>query len=95
MTSVDGLLAGAPSLPGARCRGRPHLFEEAAPGESRDATTARHSQAVELCARCPALDACTTWLQSLPPRDRPAGITAGQRHPLRGPGRPRKEHTNT
>lgn len=96
MARLDEILAAlacAPALPGARCRGRPHLFDGADRGEPADVVTQRHALAVELCAGCPSLDPCSAWIDSLPARDRPAGITAGQLHP-RGPGRPRKDNPN-
>lgn len=71
-------LAGAPSLPGARCRGRHHLFDPAHADEVPATTDARHAQAVGLCRRCPALTRCAAWLDSLPDRDRPPGVVAAQ-----------------
>jgi hypothetical protein len=70
-------LAGAPALPGARCRGKPHLFDEGRPDEPDDVVAARHAQALGLCQRCPALDACAQHFASLPPRKRPGGVVAG------------------
>jgi WhiB family redox-sensing transcriptional regulator len=69
--------AGAPALPGARCRGRPHLFDEQRPDEDDANAAARHTQALALCNRCPALTPCQSWFASLSPRKRPAGIVAG------------------
>jgi hypothetical protein len=44
-----------------------------------------------LCQRCPSLDRCAEWLDSLPPRQRPPGVTAGRvRAAPPGRGRPRK-----
>jgi WhiB family redox-sensing transcriptional regulator len=88
MTSLDTLvaaLAGAPALPGARCRGRHHLFDAAAAGENPDTVNARHGQALGLCSRCPALASCADWFDRLAPPKRPPGVVAGQvRYP---PGR--------
>ena len=70
-------LAGAPSLPGARCRGRWHLFDEAAQGEPTEVVEQRHAQALGLCRICPALASCETWYASLPARKRPPGVVAG------------------
>jgi len=75
-----GALAGAPALPGARCRGRHHLFDEQRPDEDDGTAAARHAQALALCNRCPALDPCQSWFASLPPRKRPTGIIAGHHH---------------
>ncbi|HPY26001.1 MAG TPA: hypothetical protein PLK19_16960 [Mycobacterium sp.] len=92
MTAIGSLFAaiGTPALPGARCRGRHHLFDDAAQGEPADTVEARHRQAIRLCQRCPALEPCQTWLDSLPPSRRPAGVVAGRIN-SRPPGRPKKE----
>lgn len=79
-SGLVGALAGAPALPGARCRGRPHLFDEQRPDEADANAAARHAQALALCNRCPALTPCQSWFASLSPRKRPAGIVAGQKH---------------
>lgn len=80
----------APALPGARCRGKHHLFD--APSEldrePTDVTAARHAQAIELCRRCTALASCTTWFDSLPKSKRPHGVVAGQINNTRSAGRP-------
>lgn len=73
-----GALAGAPSLPGAKCRGRPHLFDEARPQDDETVVAARYAQALGLCQRCPARDPCEKWFLSLSPRKRPTGIVAGR-----------------
>ena len=75
MNTLDGLLlslAGTPSLPGARCRGRSHLFngEDGPEGE-------RTRQAAQICHRCPALDPCRTWAQQQPPKALD-GVIAGR-----------------
>lgn len=76
--SLLASLAGVPALPGARCRGRHHLFDARLAGEDVDVANARHSQALELCAGCPALSRCEEWVDSLPPSRQPAGIVAGR-----------------
>ena len=79
MTIVGLLLAvGAPALPGARCRGRAHLFDEPEQGEPAELVEQRHAQALGLCRHCPALTACAAWFDTLPPRQRPAGVVAGR-----------------
>ena len=71
-------LAGAPALPGARCRGRSHLFDEANSDESADIVAARHRQALDLCGRCPSRQRCGDWLLTLTPAKRPTGVVAGR-----------------
>jgi hypothetical protein len=102
MSQLDALLdaiGAAPVLPGARCRGRHHLFDAAAPGEEPNTVAARHAQATGLCERCPALDRCADWFDGLRPSKRPLGVVACQinRGPeereRRQPGRPRKAAT--
>lgn len=66
MSGLDQLLlslAGAPSLPGARCRGKSHLFDGA---DGPDGERTR--QAAQLCRRCPALARCRTWADEQPNR---------------------------
>ena len=75
MSALDELLlslAGAPSLPGARCRGRSHLFDgtDGPDGE-------RTRQAAAMCRRCPALDRCAEWADSQPAK-RLDGVIAGR-----------------
>ncbi len=80
MTPVGSLFRAiaCPVLPGARCRGRSHLFDEAARGEPPETVAARHRQAVGLCEHCPALEPCRAWYASLRPSQRPHGVVAGQ-----------------
>lgn len=80
MTAADlfDALGAIVALPGARCRGRHHLFDPGMPGEDEKAVQDRHAQALGLCGRCPALAACTAWLDTLPTRRRPRGVVAGQ-----------------
>lgn len=75
--AIFGALAGVPALPGARCRGRPHLFDPAQPDEPPPTVDARHAQALGLCAACPSLNRCAAWLDSLHPKQRPSGVIAG------------------
>lgn len=92
MTPADLLDAFglAPSLPGARCRHRHQLFDEARPGEDEDVVVDRHSQAIQLCARCPSLLRCADWFESLPAAKRPFGVVAGQLNRSAPVGRPRR-----
>jgi hypothetical protein len=66
-------LAATPDLPGAACVGERDVF---------DACTERgahrvYTLAVRICSQCPALAACSAWLNSLPVEERPHGVTAG------------------
>lgn len=83
-------LAAAPALPGALCRGRPHLFDEANPGEADHVVQARQAQALSLCGRCPSLTRCEDWFESLPPRKKPGGVIAGRLHTWQTTTRNRK-----
>lgn len=93
LADVLDALGAAPSLPGARCRGRWELFD-ATVHESRGAPTAAvlsaRTEALAICNSCPALAACTTWVESLPPRQRPHGAIAGRIRTSQ-PARARKE----
>jgi len=77
--SLLSAAAGVPVLPGARCRGRHHLFDPAAADEPEPVTEARHHQAVRICQSCPALTACGSWVDSLPASKRPPGVIAGRK----------------
>lgn len=74
---LGAILTGVPALPRAACRGQHHLFDPAGHNESPESVTQRHSLAVAVCATCPELAACRRWLNSLPARARPPGVTAG------------------
>ena len=89
---LEKVLTGAPALPGARCRGRAHMFDDAAPDENPDTTAARHAQALGLCLNsCPSLSRCEAWYLGLPARKRPPGVCAGRVNQPGPGGRPRKE----
>lgn len=72
LDSMDGI-----SLPGAACTGRWSLFDPPPRGEPPAATRQRHTQAIELCHACPALNRCKDWLDQLPHNQKPAGVVAG------------------
>lgn len=72
-----GAILGCVALPGALCRHKAATFDEARTDEPTEVVEARHAQARGLCQRCPSLDACITWVESLPARRRPTGIVAG------------------
>lgn len=73
-----GMFANLPKLDGAACIGKSELFD---PGT--DEVT--ESIAVATCLNCPALAPCTAWVESLPPAQRPFGVTAAvvRREPAR------------
>ena len=75
--SLIATLRGIPALPGAKCRGRSHLFDTPAPGEQPEVTELRHTQAIGLCLHCPALERCRDWVDGLKPSRRPLGVVAG------------------
>lgn len=80
-------LRGVPDLPGAKCRGKYDLFDPARDDEDAPDAERRHRAALEVCAGCPALDACGAWLESLRTEDRPLGVIAGR---IRRPKKPKK-----
>lgn len=86
-----GAISAAPALPGARCRGKAHLFDEAGKHEDPETADQRHTQALGLCRGCTALASCQQWYTALPRSKRPPGVVAGQINQPRHPGRPRKE----
>ncbi len=89
LAAILAAVGAAPALPGARCRGRHHLFDEATPDEDPDTVAYRHDHALRLCRSCTALASCEQWFESLPRSQRPSGVIAGQvRQPK--PGRPKK-----
>ena len=90
LASLLGAIRAAPVLPGARCRGRPHLFDPVDRGERAETVAERHRQALGLCQQCPALAQCRTWVESLPASRRPSGVVAGQVYGEGVAGRPRK-----
>lgn len=71
-----------PRLPGADCAGRGELFTSEHPDDQ--------AAAVAICRTCPVLADCQRWVAGLPRSRIPAGVTAGQIHPPRPPGRPRE-----
>jgi WhiB family transcriptional regulator, redox-sensing transcriptional regulator len=85
-------LAGAVSLPGARCRNRSHLFDAAETDENPERVKARHLQAIGLCKICPSFQKCADWLDSLPPSRKPSGVVAGR---VINIPKPRKKPNNT
>jgi hypothetical protein len=77
-TAVDliHLLAGTPNLPGAACTHHRDIFDACT--DRRAANT--YKRAIRICAACPVLPQCSAWISSLPPSQRPFGVTAGRIH---------------
>jgi ribosomal protein L37AE/L43A len=79
--SLFGMLADTPKLTGARCKGRAPLFD----CDDDDPEIIQY--AIWQCRACPALAACSAWVDSLPPSQRPLGVTAAV---MRRPKKPRR-----
>jgi WhiB family redox-sensing transcriptional regulator len=76
LADLLGAISAAPNLRGAACTDHRDLF---------DATTGKaagrpgvYARAIRVCESCPALTACSAWVESLPPSQRPLGVTAGR-----------------
>lgn len=54
-TDLLAAVGVAPALPGARCRGKHHLFDDAEKNEAAEVVAQRHAQALQLCSGCTAL----------------------------------------
>jgi hypothetical protein len=68
-------IAAAPDLTGAACRAHPEVFSVTmGKGAGRPGI---YERAIHVCTSCPVLTACTAWVESLPPSQRPPGVTAG------------------
>ena len=61
-----------PTLPAAACRGQYEIFDRVVDEGRGPAEKA----ALAICERCPELERCGEWVDSLPPGRRPYGITA-------------------
>lgn len=86
------ILRGVPRLDGARCVGRPELFDPDGPHEAPEVVQQRHEAATHLCRACPALADCRSWVDELKPSRRPGGVVAArQPSPRRPAGRPSRE----
>jgi len=80
MSTADDIFSvflGVPHLPGARCVGSAQLFDEF---DDEDVVSA----AIATCLRCAELQPCRQFVESLPRRHRPDGVTGGVcRRPLK------------
>ena len=75
LADLLGAIAAAPNLHGAACREHPEVFT-ATMGKAAGRPGV-YARAIAMCQACPALAACTTWVDSLPASDRPTGVTGG------------------
>lgn len=66
------VLRNTPSLPGSLCLDDPRLFDGDNDGDT--------AEAIAVCHRCPAFDACAEWAARRR-RWRLQGVVAGVRHP--------------
>lgn len=90
LTALLAAVGAAPALPGARCRGKHHLFDEQGKHEELGTAAERHAQALGLCTHCTALASCQTWFETLKPSRRPQGVVAGRLNAPKPAGRPPK-----
>lgn len=68
-------LATTPDLPGASCVSSRQVFDKCTDGHAGDRELAA---AVRVCAGCPVLGPCASWVDSLDPRKRPFGVTGAR-----------------
>jgi hypothetical protein len=73
LADIFASLRGIPRLPGALCREQHQLFDLTAAGGRDDEIAA----ARQLCERCPALDRCAAWADTLGDND-VNGVVAGR-----------------
>lgn len=82
--TMRALLAGAPDLHGASCKGKSDLYERTVAEHHMTGRLTKtevddaRREALRLCNnRCPALNPCRAWLSALPAAQRPHGVVAG------------------
>lgn len=76
--SLTCALAGVPRLTDAACHGLWELFDPPGEGEDAEDVAYRHSAALKMCASCPCLSECRSYVDSLKPSQRPIGVIAGR-----------------
>jgi hypothetical protein len=84
LDELIGSLMGIPALPGARCKGRSDIWESDCPELVE--------YAINQCRTCPSLQPCRQFVESLPRRQQPSGVTGGV---CRRPLKPRKSRRET
>lgn len=83
---LQRILTDVPKLEGP-CRGRHELFDARGADEPVATARRRHQQAVDLCRRCPALDACAAFTAG----ERDFGMVRAGQMPLQPVrGRPKR-----
>lgn len=70
---LEKILTGVPKLDGARCVGKPELFDVASLDRVADA-----AEALALCESCAAIDTCGRYADSQSRRRRLRGVIAGR-----------------
>ncbi len=88
MPLLAEILRGTPRLTNAACVDSPGLFDARDRDELSEDADYRHRAALNMCMRCPAIDACSEWADTQ--RDQNSFVIAGRR-PHNTPGRPPKE----
>lgn len=73
LADLLGVAIAVPRLPDAACRGETWLADLDVRSPRR-----KIDDAIEVCLSCRALEGCSSWLDSLPTDQRPAGVVAGQ-----------------
>lgn len=87
---LDALRRSTPDLPGALCRGSRgwDWDHDGDPPEEPEFRDARLARAAFTCRhRCPVLEGCRAYLESLPRAEKPTGAMAGRIIPGRPPPR--------
>jgi WhiB family transcriptional regulator, redox-sensing transcriptional regulator len=77
LDDLMSVLTGIPDLPGARCKSRSHIWESDDP-ELQEYAIHQCGRDPSSPASCPALQACSDWLEDLKPSKRPQGVVAGK-----------------
>lgn len=72
------IVAEAPPLPGALCRGHDPFWDLDVDGETRQERDERHTAARYVCSRCPEMKPCRAWGEQAP-RAR-YGVWGGRLH---------------
>lgn len=78
---LDMITGSMPNLHGAACVGHTDIFDAATTKGA--VSSGRRAAAEAICADCPCLAPCSTWLAGLPTGTRPIGVVAGTYVPVR------------